>query len=349
MLILLVAALLTAPDSRGGDAAPAWRFAVSGDSRNCGDVVMPAIAAGVRASGSKFYWHLGDFRKNEDPDDDFLADPAHRARQETGQDTYLKTSWADFIDNQLGPFGSLRVILSIGNHELKSHTREQYLATFRPWLPEPSTYNHWNEGGVAFIALDNATHEQFDAAQMEWFRKTLAADEADPAVRSIVVGMHAALPDSISFGHSMSEGDHPVAVDSGREVYKALLRARDVGKRNVYVLASHSHFYMDGTYNTPYWLSHGGVLPGWIIGTAGAMRYPLPLGSERANQAMTHVYGFETADVSGDGSIRFEFHRIEKADVPSGVVSWYGQKLVDYCFDQNMGQIPGAPAPTPRK
>ena len=28
-------------------AGAPWRFAVSGDSRNCGDVVMPAIAAGV--------------------------------------------------------------------------------------------------------------------------------------------------------------------------------------------------------------------------------------------------------------------------------------------------------------
>jgi hypothetical protein len=26
-----------------GPARPAWRFVVSGDSRNCGDVVMPGI------------------------------------------------------------------------------------------------------------------------------------------------------------------------------------------------------------------------------------------------------------------------------------------------------------------
>src|ERR1700737_4759624 len=38
-----------------------WRFVVGGDSRNCGDVVMPAVAAGARAAGASFYWHLGDF------------------------------------------------------------------------------------------------------------------------------------------------------------------------------------------------------------------------------------------------------------------------------------------------
>jgi hypothetical protein len=38
-----------------------WTFAVSGDSRNCGDVVMPGIAAAVKQSGAAFYWHLGDF------------------------------------------------------------------------------------------------------------------------------------------------------------------------------------------------------------------------------------------------------------------------------------------------
>src|ERR1051326_6776073 len=38
-----------------------WRFIVSGDSRNCGDVVMPAIAAdSLSKYQPSFYWHLGD-------------------------------------------------------------------------------------------------------------------------------------------------------------------------------------------------------------------------------------------------------------------------------------------------
>jgi hypothetical protein len=40
----------------------AWRFAVSGDSRNCGSIAMPAIAQGAQAGGALFYWHLGGFR-----------------------------------------------------------------------------------------------------------------------------------------------------------------------------------------------------------------------------------------------------------------------------------------------
>ena len=46
-----------------------WTFAVSGNSRNCGDFVVPAIAAKVKAEKDAFYWHLGDFRlmsKGED-------------------------------------------------------------------------------------------------------------------------------------------------------------------------------------------------------------------------------------------------------------------------------------------
>src|ERR1019366_1919417 len=50
-----------------------WTFAVSGDSRNCGDFVMPAIAAKVKAEKDTFYWHLGDFRWITMPDEDFLS------------------------------------------------------------------------------------------------------------------------------------------------------------------------------------------------------------------------------------------------------------------------------------
>src|SRR5215475_4029952 len=43
-----------------------WYFAVSGDSRDCGDVIMPKIAASVATKAKqmpvKFYWHLGDYR-----------------------------------------------------------------------------------------------------------------------------------------------------------------------------------------------------------------------------------------------------------------------------------------------
>jgi len=61
------------------------------------------------------------------------------------------------------------------------------------------------------------------------------------------------------------------------------------------VLASHSHFYLENAYNTSYWNDsrHGGVvLPGWIVGTAGAVRYKLPPNLPPGTVAKDHVYGF---------------------------------------------------------
>src|ERR1700736_4921367 len=81
----------------------AWKFAVSGDSRNCGDIVMPAIASGVRNSGAEFYWHLGDFRAIYTFDED-LVPPAKLGlppRQvPLNVSTYLSSAWPDFIARQ---------------------------------------------------------------------------------------------------------------------------------------------------------------------------------------------------------------------------------------------------------
>src|SRR5271169_6221881 len=77
-----------------------WRFAVAGDSRNCGDVVMPAIAAGARAHDAEFYWHLGDFRFVYSIDEDFLDLHPGASMAE-----YQNLAWSDFIQNQLYPFG----------------------------------------------------------------------------------------------------------------------------------------------------------------------------------------------------------------------------------------------------
>src|SRR5882762_9920398 len=38
-------------------AGGTWRFVVSGDSRNCGDVVMPGIAETAKKNQAVFYWH----------------------------------------------------------------------------------------------------------------------------------------------------------------------------------------------------------------------------------------------------------------------------------------------------
>src|SRR5580698_2456903 len=89
-LIASMAAPLAAQNS-------AWKFAVSGDSRNCGDIVMPAIATGVLHDGAGLYWHLGDFRAIYTFDED-LVKPLNII-------TYETTAWPDFIAHQLMPFG----------------------------------------------------------------------------------------------------------------------------------------------------------------------------------------------------------------------------------------------------
>src|SRR5262249_39224514 len=94
----------------------AWTFAVSGDSRNCGDVIMPAIAEGVKKDGAAFYWHLGDLRATAFIDEDYLHEPEHR-QPIPEKSFYDKTEWDDFIQSQLNAFGELPVFVGIGNHE----------------------------------------------------------------------------------------------------------------------------------------------------------------------------------------------------------------------------------------
>ncbi len=195
------------------------------------------------------------------------------------------------------------------------------------------SYFHWIDRGVAFYYLDSATADQFDAAQLRWFERTLAKDLADPGIKTIVAGMHKALPESISAGHSMNES--PTGIESGHRVYADLLKARDESHRRVYVLASHSHYYMDGIFNTDYWKQHGGVLDGWIVGTGGARRVPLPSGSADAHGALVNVYGSLLGTVQRDGEINFQFVRVDEKDVPEPVVTRYGKDFVHWCFVEN--------------
>jgi hypothetical protein len=329
-------------------AGSSWHFAVSGDSRNCGDVVMPSIAADARANDAAFYWHLGDARAIYDFDEDFRAlHPAATIAE------YLGTAWLDFQRNQIEPFGTTPFFLGIGNHELVApKTRDEFVATFADWLDQPEireqrlkddahdrrvrTYYHWMHEGVDFINLDNASPDQFDAAQLKWLGAVLQRDRLAPDVRALVVGMHEALPESLARGHSMS--DVPIGQATGLDVYDQLLAVQK--SKPVYVLASHSHFLMGGIFDTPYWRSHGGELPGWIVGTAGAFRYALPPGAAQATLARTHVYGYLLATVSGSGAdrdnpIRFEFREMTQAAVPGDIVQRFGADLIRHCYQEN--------------
>jgi hypothetical protein len=330
-----------------------WNFAVSGDSRNCGDVVMPGIAAGVLRDHAAFYWHLGDLRWIVDIDQDFkqLANSPWRSM---GIPYYERHAWADFVLNQVTPFGSLPFYLGIGNHEtVLPKTRAQFVRRFSARLNTPvlkeqrlkddpharqvRTYYHWTRGGIDFINLDNASDEEFDADQLRWLDGVLSRDSADASIHSVVVGMHEALPESIAADHSMNAW--PRGEQTGRLVYENLLKLRDQAHKKVYLLASHSHFFMDGVFNTEYWRTHGGVLSGWIIGTAGAVRYRLPPNASDANAAITDVYGYLLATVNPpgepEGTIHFEFRELAEKDLPAAQVQRFTQPFVHECFAEN--------------
>src|SRR5882757_922861 len=126
------------PAEKAAGSDQPWNFAVSGDSRNCGDVVMPAIAAGAQKDHAAFYWHLGDLRAIYAADEDYLHSPEHRGKI-VEKDAYLKDAWDDFIQGQIGPFVSMPVFIGIGNHETTPpKTREQFAEKFAKWLDSPS-------------------------------------------------------------------------------------------------------------------------------------------------------------------------------------------------------------------
>src|SRR5215470_5743468 len=182
------------------DAPQTWYFAVSGDSRNCGDVVMPAIAADALKHNASFYWHLGDLRLISAPDQDFIE---QRTQQGKGTDLadYEKHAWDDFIQNQIKPWGRTPVFLGIGNHETTPpKSRTLFIAKFRRYLnmaelkkqrlkdtPHsrlPQAYFHWVRDGIDFVYLDNATPDQFAPEQMQWVKSVLDRDGKDDSIRT---------------------------------------------------------------------------------------------------------------------------------------------------------------------
>src|SRR5437764_14418316 len=128
LLLLPIAALAQTPSDGS------WHFVVAGDSRNCGDVIMPAIAQAAKNNDAKFYRHLGDWRAIYTFDEDMvqaavMADPTKPLQVQN----YLLSAFRDAIDNQLKPFDKLGipVYAGIGNHEtIWPMTREAFVKAF---------------------------------------------------------------------------------------------------------------------------------------------------------------------------------------------------------------------------
>ena len=199
-----------------------WTFAVSGDSRNCGDFVMPAIAAKVKAEHDAFYWHQGDFRWISHVDQDLLAmNPGTKL----GVEEYRKIAWDDFLKHQMTSFGSMPVFLGRGNHEtIPPMTRDGYIEKFSAFLNRPEIvaqrnadgeyaapagpWYHWTEHGVDFITMDNSSKDEFTDEQLHWLRQVLDHDlKPGSGITTIIAGMHEALPHSTGSEHAMDDWD----------------------------------------------------------------------------------------------------------------------------------------------
>ena len=342
-------------------SAKSWYFTVSGDSRDCGDVIMPKIAASIAVKAQqmpvKFYWHLGDFRalyrmdcdwaKRKDEATKCAKDHVpYEAIPKELQPTpeYLNAAWQDFVDHQVAPFEKIGipVYLGIGNHELVKRTRDSYTAKFNKWLVQPTigkqqkadakrkiptrdsqTYFHFVMKGVDFISLDNANiynavpetktdDPGFSNAQLKWLAAILKADAANPSIRSVVIGMHAALPGSVSQRHAMDKTCESLC--HGYQAYGYISAFKKSGK-SVLVLASHSHYVESNIYDTA---DHANdVLTGWIVGTAGAEQYRTQI-----------KYGYLLVEVRKDGQLNASFQevRADPADQSS---------ITQYCFERN--------------
>jgi hypothetical protein len=324
-----------------------WTFVVSGDSRNCGDIIMPVIASRTRVAGARFYWHLGDLRALYKVDEDYAG--LHRnAPDMLTNDAYLKEAWKDFQDRQVAPFGTLPFFLGIGNHELIKRTRDDFVTQFSNLLDidkirkqretdDPNdhtvrTYYHWIESGIDFINMDNAD-SLFDGDQLAWATKVITADETKSDVKIVIVGMHESLPDSYTFDHSMNQGSDKG--DSGRTLYQRLLDFRQKTGKPVHVFSSHSHYYLTNIYNTGT-LQSKGVLPGWLVGTAGAQHYSIPPEVKSFTTWAENEYGYAVVRVTPDtGTLNVRFVPVKRTDITSKLISDFGQSTVDFCFTQN--------------
>lgn len=361
-----------------------WRFIVSGDSRNCGDIVVPTIAAdSLQHYQPSFYWHLGDLRAIYKVDEDMAFADGESDGKKLACTDYLKQAWPDFVRHQIYPFGRTPFYLGLGNHEVippKGHPQgspeslkpevnsARFTSYFADWLlpptlksqrvkdqdcdpPSPSpcvisarNYYHWVQGGVDFYYLDNASHV-FGRAQLDWFKERVQKAKKDSSVRTLIVGMHEALPESISKDHAMCDPDllnqykekYPFkqSCDDGNEAYQILLDFQnEAPEKQVYLLASHSHFFMDGIFKTKD-NPPAKRMRGWIVGTAGAIRYKLPLDSYRSNYAETDTYGYLVGTVDSGGNVQFYFQHLTETDVPAEVRQRYQKDFVNWCFVHN--------------
>ena len=262
---------------------------------------------------------------------------------------YRKIAWDDFLKHQMTSFGSMPVFLGRGNHEtIPPMTREGYIEKFSSFLNRPEIvaqrnadgeyaapagpWYHWTEHGVDFITMDNSDKQEFSDEQLHWLRQVLDHDlKPGSGITTIIAGMHEALPHSTGSEHAMDDWDR--GEQTGELVYTWMYDAQAAGK-HVYLIASHSHYYSPDIYDTAYWKQHSkSVVPGMIIGTAGAHRYALPKDAKKG--AKTMIYGYVQATVHSDGAIDFTLHELTEQDLVNAKWPNAPDDAIHECFIHN--------------
>ncbi len=155
--------------------------------------------------------------------------------------------------------------------------------------------------------------------------------EQGSGVTTIVMGAHEALPHSTGSEHAMDDWER--GERTGELVYTWFYDAQAAGK-HVYLIASHSHYYSPNIYDTAYWRErYRKVVPGFIMGAAGAHRYALPKSAKPG--AKTMFYGFVQGTVHADGTIDFTLHEVSEADLMKAKWPNAPEAAIHECYIHN--------------
>jgi hypothetical protein len=105
---------------------------------------------------------------------------------------------------------------------------------------------------------------------------------------------------------------------------------------------------MEDVYQTADWKNK--VLPGWIVGTAGAVPYRIPSEAGPAQKAQTDVHGYMIGTVSADGSVSFEFQKLSLEDLITAGHGTFSEPLIRWCYPRTNSRVSSslnAPAAAP--
>jgi hypothetical protein len=259
------------------------RYIIGGDSRDDSAHVLPWAFKEAAARGATAFFFLGDMELTPSLDEHF-----RRALPLLGPVAFYPA----LGNHEVRFFGGA----DIGHAQAEAAFKERFLDTPRTpvhsSLPGKVVYSVTLAGGVHWVALDNVSQKGFGKDQLAWLDADLANARQNPAIRSIIVGMHKPLAHNGITTHSMDS-------DGSEAVGESDAAAQLLEKYNVsLIVASHLHAFIE---------LKTGVIPTYITGGLGA-----PLDKGGPDYAFHH---FLQVDVGDDGLkvtvVRFDGPRSE--------------------------------------